>query len=405
MTGTSCDGIDLSLIAIEDQTWEILWTDHSPYPKNLKARVFAFQKPHTLQPIEEWLKLHRDLGSWYGKTLLAAIQSKRKPDVIANHGQTVAHFPPHLPNTLGSSLQLGNASQIASVTGLTVVHQFREGDLAAGGQGAPLVPLFHQSLGPALGNPKKGISIHNLGGISNLTYLGPKSQPLLAFDTGPANSWIDAAVTAVTQGKMKWDREGKLAAQGTPDSVGLKQLLKHPFFQLPPPKSTGRDAFPPELFFSQTRAEGVHLIRTATEVTLISIVEAYRRWILDAGHPLNQVWICGGGAKNRWLMEELQRRLPQLQIAPFPKDWMDPQMIEATAFAVFGYYSLLGLPLGGSWTGVSLPGGPPGHLIPGRNWPTVLRKIATNIRPSRSRDLSADLVWRGHTKQQRVRAP
>lgn len=142
MTGTSCDGLDAACIEITPSSWQPLWSETASYPLALRKRVLKFQEQDTQVPIREWLALHADLGNWYGKTLHQFINkySKHKPDAIANHGQTLAHFP--FMGQRSSTLQLGNSARIACATGLTVISGFRDGDLAAGGQGAPLVPLF-----------------------------------------------------------------------------------------------------------------------------------------------------------------------------------------------------------------------------------------------------------------------
>jgi len=372
MTGTSCDGLDAACLEVKLNKWKTLWTASAPYSQELRKRVLEFQLPNQVRSIQQWLELDRDLGSWYGSTLNKLIQKNKPiPDVIANHGQTLAHFPKE--GAQGTTLQLGDGSRIAAATGLTVVHQFRKGDMAAGGQGAPLVPLFHELLAQKLRPRKVGLAIHNIGGISNLTYIGPKRH-LMAFDTGPGNIWIDAAVSKVTQGKSQIDWGGKLAEKGSIDEKAVTQVLNHPFFQKQPPKATGRDDFPFEFFSSKTQATGNSLVATATQITVESIGLSYENWILKKGLPLVEILICGGGAKNRTLLNQLKKRLPEIQISSL-SDWgFDSQAIEAQAFSLFGFHSLHGKPLGGTWTGASCFG-PPGFLIPGKNWKNVMKKL------------------------------
>ncbi|MEO5969388.1 MAG: anhydro-N-acetylmuramic acid kinase [Bdellovibrionia bacterium] len=375
MTGTSCDGIDLACIDIDQLGWSPLWSSSAPYPASLRKRVLEFQIPASSHTSQSWLELHRDLGRWYASAIQKSISKHRElPDVVANHGQTVAHFPKD-----GTTLQLGDGSRIATATGLTVVNHFREGDMAAGGQGAPLVPLFHQMIAQMLPeriNSKSGVAIHNMGGISNLSYFGPNGK-VLAFDTGPANIWIDAAVEQATQGKQRFDSEGRLAQQGVSDTKAVARVLKHPFFSKLPPKSTGRDQFPFEYFKSKTRSHGNDLVATATAVTVESIVQAYKRWILKAGFPLQKIYICGGGAKNLTLLKGIEEGLKEfrsIKVSTLAEVGLDVQTIEPLAFAFFGYLSLLGNPLGGTWTGAK-SFGPPGQIIPGQNWTEILRKI------------------------------
>ncbi len=372
MTGTSCDGLDAACIEINPNGWTPLWSASLPYPPALRKSVLAFQVPGSLHSTRSWLELHRDLGDWYGTNLRKLIRKqKQAPDVIANHGQTVGHFPEKAFK--GTTLQLGDGARIATQTGLTVVSRFREGDMAAGGQGAPLVPLFHQMLALPLNENKPGIAFHNIGGISNLTYLGPQGK-ILAFDTGPGNMWIDAAVQKITNGKMKFDREGKLASQGKVDLPALRAILEHPFFSKTAPKSTGRDDFPSSSFFSQTRVKGLSLVATATAVTVESIAQAYEVSIIRKRLPLKTILLCGGGAKNKFLLEQLKTRLPQVTIATLSERGFDSQFIEAQAFAVFGFLSLMGIPLGGEWTGAQTYA-PPGQIIPGKNWTPLVLKL------------------------------
>jgi anhydro-N-acetylmuramic acid kinase len=373
MTGTSCDGLDAACLKIDPQGWTPLWSASLPYPDKLRKSVLTFQTPGSRFSTKEWLELNRDLGDWYGAALNKLIKKqKQTPHLIANHGQTVAHFPQK--KSKGMTLQLGDPSRIATATGISVASNFRDGDMAAGGQGAPLVPLFHQMLASNLNDGEAGVSIHNIGGISNLSYFGPKGK-LLGFDTGPGNIWIDAAAEKVSQGKQKIDWGGKIALRGKIDAFSVEKILKHPYFLKSAPKSTGRDEFPISLFHSQIRLKGPALVATATEITVESIARAYESQIIDKRLPLNKIIICGGGAKNPTLLNRLRIRLPKVSLSTFSEWGLDSQYIEAQAFAYFGYLTLLGIPVGGSWTG-SKQFGPPGHLIPGKNWTLLMKKLA-----------------------------
>jgi anhydro-N-acetylmuramic acid kinase len=372
MTGTSCDGIDVACVRFDGAgdglSWRPLWSASAPYPAALRKRVLDAQLPGYGPEMREWLGLHRDLGRWYAAALGKILKGRSpRPHVIANHGQTIAHFPADR-----LTLQLGDPSLVAHETGLTVACSFREGDMAAFGQGAPLVPRFHALLARKLGAPGRAISIHNLGGVSNLSYFG--AGRTLAFDTGPANFWIDAAASLATRGRLKMDLGGKLGRAGRADARAVRSILRHPFFAKPAPKSTGRNEFPMELLLSRTRAKGADLVATATAITIESIALAYENAILRKRLPLQTIYFCGGGAKNPTILEDLAAKLAGVEIRSLQDAGHDPQLVEAQAFAYYGCRALLGLPLGGSWTGAR-GFAPPAHVIPGENWRTVMSKL------------------------------
>lgn len=373
MTGNSCDALDASCIEFRPGGWKALWSASAPYPAALRKRVLAFQKPKVSEPIQNWLRLDADLGDWFGRTLTRIIRSyeQQTPDVIANHGQTLAHFPGNQGG--GTTLQLGEAARIAAATGITTICQFRSGDMAAGGQGAPLLPMFHAALAIKLDPDHAGVAIHNIGGISNLTYAAP-GREALAFDTGPGNIWMDAATALVTRGKQRYDRGGKLAERGVIDVDAVRAVMRHPYFRQKAPKSTGRDDFPFEFLTERTRARGADLVATATAITVESIGQAYEKFLLAKSAPLRRIYVCGGGAYNPVLLQWLRERLPGVAIRSLKDAGIDPQYVEAQGFALFGLRALAGLPLGGKWTGAR-GFGPPAHIVPGKNWHELLCKI------------------------------
>ncbi len=335
--------------------------------------VLSCQQPQARHTFQQWLALDRELGNWFADSLESIRRAGRTPlDAIANHGQTVAHHP-----GVGT-LQLGAPEIIAARLGVTVISNFRNGDMACGGQGAPLVPGFHRILALGAGVHRGGCTIHNLGGISNLTYIHGRS-PVKAWDTGPANLWIDAVVQSRTNGRLLMDRNGRLGLSGKAHGPTVARLLKHPYFKRTPPKSTGRDDFSSAQVLAAVRhLELRDAVATVTEATAKSISSDYHRNILSPGLPLSRIIFCGGGALNPALILHLEAALDevgsQARILNSSHLGIPAQDMEAAAFAFLGRESLLGHALGGSWTGAS-GFGPPGHLIPGRNWSALLRKV------------------------------
>ena len=370
MTGTSCDSLDATAVKFSAGGFEQLWSRSAPYPASLRSRVLELQSSRARTTLRELLGLHRELGEWYGRTLRR--WCARGVDAVANHGQTVAHFPPI------STLQLGEAASIARHTGLTVVSDFRWGDSAAGGQGAPLVPACHREIYTRMAGEGDSIAIHNLGGISNLTYLCRGKDPL-AWDTGPANLWMDAIIRHRSNGKLQFDRGGRIARRGRVHAATRDRLLENPFFSKKPPKSTGRDDFPESFAIGATRRLPMEdAIATACSATARSIATEYRRHILARGLPLSTIYFCGGGARNPTLLELVHLEFLELgwlvDIRTTSSLGIDPQSMEATAFAFLGHRALRGEPMGGAWTGAAA-NAPGAKITPGRNWARLLRKL------------------------------
>jgi anhydro-N-acetylmuramic acid kinase len=375
MTGTSCDGVDIAAIEFDPESWTPKWEASLPYPPKLRNRVFKLQSPGAKTTIEEIFSLHTEVGDWIGEVvtdLIEGLSADERPAAIAMHGQTIAHYPGNRPHSF--TVQLGDPTRVSEKTGRTVISQFRQGDMAADGEGAPLLPLYHYLLSSVLPGGQDGIAIHNLGGISNFTYIDPRGG-VFACDTGPANVWIDAATERATRGKKKFDLGGRMAIEGQIHVPTIKKLLKHPYLKRPAPKSTGRDEFPPEYFFKHVgKLKGNDLIATATAYTVETIAQAYERFILGERKPLAAIYLCGGGAKNQTIQHWLADRLEGVQVRTIEEHGFESQYIEAQGFAFLGYRSLLGLPVGGRWTGVSRFA-PPGQITPGRNWIDVLKSL------------------------------
>ncbi len=377
MTGTSCDGIDFAAIDFNADGWAPRWEASQEYPKRLRQKVLELQKPGAKTSVAELYKLNRDLGLFYAdvtEQLVRRLEADERPDVLALHGQTVGHFPAAQP---GYTVQLGDPTWLARVTGITTVSHFREGDMTAGGQGAPLVPFFHYLLAEALDGAEVGVAVLNIGGIANFTYLGPKDT-ILASDTGPGNMLIDEAIREVTRGRQAYDDGGERAARGTVNTAFLKKALKHAYFKQPFPKSTGRDDFH-AAFLKSARPKnlkGDDWIASVSALTVESIAQGVEKAIIKKKLPIRVLYVAGGGTQNNFLMDHLELRLSKWGISVLTLDdvGFSSQHIEAQAFAFLGYRSLLGLPVGGKWTGAQ-SFGPPGWITPGRNWSQILSKL------------------------------
>jgi anhydro-N-acetylmuramic acid kinase len=377
MTGTSCDGIDFATIDFNEEGWTPIWEASREYPKNLRDRVLRIQNPGTKTTLKEVFELNRDLGIFYAEAVaktLSALEPEEQPQVIALHGQTVGHFPSEKP---GFTVQLGDPSLIVQKTGLTVISHFREGDLTAGGQGAPLATPFHSLLADALDGVDTGVVVVNLGGIANFSYIGPKDQ-LIAADTGPACALIDRAVIEFTKGKKTFDEYGDYAREGKVHVPSLKKLLKHPYFKKKFPKTTGRDDFHWEYVKKNIdkKVKGKDLIATVSALTIESLFSGIKSAIIDKKLPLRSVYLAGGGSRNLFILEHLEELLAEYDVSVVSLDETEfsSQFIEAQAFSYLGFRTLLGMPVGGSYTGAK-GFGAPGWITPGVNWSEVLERL------------------------------
>ena len=353
MSGTSLDGVDAALVdvageGLDDVSIQVVHSLTLPYDE---ARRTAIHDAIVAGSAEALCGLHADLGEWLAEAALAVCAEAgvemTSVHAVGSHGQTVWHRPPSGAKR-GATLQLGDAATLAERTGRPVVHDFRTRDVAAGGQGAPLVPWVDQLL---FAVPERARALQNLGGIGNVTRVPPKgsTEPVWAFDTGPANSLIDAAVEIATAGRHRYDRDGRLAARGTVDQALLEDLLRHPYFATEPPKSTGREEFGRpfvERLAEAVRPEGdqdwMDLVATLTELTARTVADAYARWVVPRG--VDEVVLTGGGARNPVLAERIRALLAPLPVAGGAALGVDPDAKEAVAFAVLAWAHLRGIP-------------------------------------------------------------
>lgn len=331
MSGTSADGLDAALIHIKGQALQLTDALCLPYDDHFRD----YLRTIALQPdivVADLLTLQRQLAQHSVSAVqqLLSRNGLQPADIraIGSHGHTLRHKPQ--PD--GYSWQIDDPSWIAEHTGITCVADFRRRDIAAQGQGAPLVPAFHAACLPA------GSMVLNLGGIANLSVLPEAGGTLLGFDTGPGNALMDEWCQRSFQ--RACDHGGELAAQGQvlPDLLAL--WLSFPYFQQPPPKSTGRELFRLASFGDLSQADPLDILTTLTELTVCSVADAVRRH----GHTQGELLICGGGVHNRYLLQRLQQQLPQHDIASTARHGIDPDWLEAMAFAWLGWQTLNGQP-------------------------------------------------------------
>ena len=355
MSGTSADGIDAVVAEIAGSGRQlrarVLAHAHQPFSPVMRQRILHLCLHGTVAEICE---LNFVLGEQFARATLAVIRrAKRKPGditAIGSHGQTVHH----LPNArTPSTLQIGEPAVIAERTGITTVADFRVRDMAAGGEGAPLVPyadwvLFTDETRPRI--------VQNIGGIGNLTFLPPRAEldQVIAFDTGPGNMVIDALVTALSRGRQTFDRDGHWAARGHVSDKLLVEMMAHPFLRRRPPKTTGREEFG-EMFLHRMLASARRLrlrpediVATVTAFTAATIADAYRRFVflkLKTGERgALQIILGGGGAKNPTLRRMLAERIGVGELLTHEDFGTANAAKEALAFAILAHETLLGKP-------------------------------------------------------------
>ncbi|MGO1693701.1 MAG: anhydro-N-acetylmuramic acid kinase [Marinobacter sp.] len=326
MSGTSMDGIDAVLVSFQDKTVRIHETHSIPYPENLRQRlVLASQNQATPDEVGELDTLTGTLFADAAESLIRNSGIERSSiRAIGSHGQTLRHQPSGLGRF---SLQVGNPSIIAEKTGITTVGDFRSRDMAAGGQGAPLVPAFHQHI---FGSETQDRCILNLGGIANITWIpSDQDSSVTGFDTGPANALMDAWCHEQTG--RAYDEDGLWAEEGMVDQALLSDMLSDAYFERLPPKSTGKEKFNLEwvktlvLRHEATRPEDVQ--RTLLQLSVITAVRQMPQ------SPTMVVYACGGGTRNRLLMKELALALSPIRVLNTDELGLDAQWVEPTAFA------------------------------------------------------------------------
>lgn len=336
MSGTSLDGVDAALVGFSGNSPQCLATHYQPYPDDLRAGILALHTPG-FDEIERAGQIANRLAREYAdatrRLLTAAALPAEKVRAIGCHGQTVRHAPAR-----GQTLQINNPALLAELTGIDIVADFRSRDIAAGGQGAPLVPAFHEAVFRVPGRHR---IILNIGGIANVTDLAPE-RPTGGFDCGPGNMLLDAWIRHCQD--RPYDPDGQWGRSGRVLPELLARLTTHPFLDASPPKSCGREQF--DLAWLESMLSGdedpADVQATLAAFTAASIANALDRWCEGTG--VKELFVCGGGTHNGALLDELSARLPSVRIAAtdvlgLPADW-----VEAVAFAWLARQTLLGQP-------------------------------------------------------------
>ncbi len=339
MSGTSADGVSLALIRAGGDRLKVLAHATYPYPATLRARILKSYRASAT----ELTRLHFELGAEFARVAERFLQKNRVPAgrlaAVGSHGQTVIHLPRSRPP---ATLQIGEPSALAEALRVPVVSDFRPRDMAAGGEGAPLMPFLDEFLfghGPIR-------ALQNIGGIGNVALAG-RGAPALGFDTGPGNCLIDLAVQRMTRGRLAFDRDGRIARRGVIDLDKTDRLLRLPYFRRPPPKSLDRsefaDAFLQRHFATELRRRPQDAVATLTYFTALSIADAYRRFFPARARP-REVVVSGGGALNPVLMEHLGESLAPLPVRSIERFGMHPLAKEPALMALMALRAVMGLP-------------------------------------------------------------
>lgn len=354
ISGTSADAVEAVMCHITGEPPElqlqVITSASVPIPRDLQERIHAAATVEG-SDVERICLLDAELGELFAHSALGLIHAARLRaadiDLIGSHGQTIWHAV-RADGSVAGTLQIGSAAFVAERTGITTVSDLRSRDVAAGGQGAPIVAYVDWLL---LRDSSRVRAVQNLGGIGNVAFLPPLTDSTtrpLAFDTGPANVLIDVLMTLLTGGRQSYDRDGATAARGTVDEAWVEELLAHPYFERRPPKTTGRELFSPamaERLLAQGRQRGLRdedVVASITALSADSVADQYRRFL---PREPDEVIVAGGGTRNPTLMTRLARQLPDdTRLSTLEDHGYASHQKEAIAVAVLAYETWHGRP-------------------------------------------------------------
>ncbi len=351
MSGTSVDGVDVAIVDITRQKVQLMAFDVFPYSTALRREILCLCDPESAR-LDNICHYNFVLGEIFADAIIKLCNRSGIPlcsiDLVGSHGQTIYHNPRggrHNRKTIGSTLQIGEPSIVAHRTGITTVADFRPRDMAAGGEGAPLVPYADYFL---FGHSRLSRAIQNIGGIANVTFLprGCKQDDIIAFDTGPGNMIIDSIIRLISTDRRRFDPAGKMATQGTVNKKLLNEMLRHPFLRRRPPKSTGREEFGSDFansIYQKAAQKGLSdndILATVTAFTAKSIARAYHQFLPTMP---DEVILCGGGSHNNTLVEMLQSELPNAKMLSTEDFGISVDAKEAVSFAILAWATIKGL--------------------------------------------------------------
>ena len=338
MSGTSADGVSAALVQFKAHTYKLIGTAHADYPDEVVARIRAGGD----LPTRELSALNVQIGEVFAqaanKVLKKTHTTPEHVACIGSHGQTIYHGPTDSPR---NTLQIGDPAVIAERTGIAVVSHFRQRDVAAGGEGAPLMPFFDKyffGTGPVR-------AMQNIGGIGNVTVVGRGVEKPLAFDTGPGNGLMDAAMRVITGGAEQYDNHGARAKKGRLSIEAVEKMIKNDYFRRPPPKSTGLEMFGAAFLQDNVgellRERPDDAMASLNYFTCLTIQESYRRFVFPQ-HQVEEIVVSGGGAHNRTLMKKLECLFAPIPVLSIEDLGLPAQAKEPVAFAFFGLRALHG---------------------------------------------------------------